>query len=169
MDGVTNVDGDFPLELLRIVTDATFTRPDPDGGAFAPLCVDPGQDALWLPQGNGDADANGVPFLGIANEVPAGVFVDDTLSMELVGVDSPAATGAYSLWKDGFPPEFFMSSCDGIDAMDSLELPPGHDHFNMGFANDGAGVWDVTYRVSGELVSGGSTLSEEFTVHYEIR
>ena len=169
VDGVTNVDGDFPVELLRIVTDATFTRPDSEGGPFAPLCVDPGQDVLWLPQGNGDANANGVPFLGIANEVPAGVFVNDRLSMELVGVNSPAGTGAYSLWKDGFPPEFFMSSCDGIDATDNLMLPRGHDHFNMGFANDGAGVWDVTYRVSGELVSGGSTLSEEFTVHYEIR
>ena len=169
VDGVTNVDGEFPVELLRIVTDATFTRPDPDNEFFAPLCVDPGQDVLWLPQGNADAAANGVPFLGIANEVPGGVFVGDDLFLELIGVDSPAGTGAYSLWKDGFPPDFIMSSCDGIDAADVLELSPGHDHFNMGFANDGAGVWDVTYSVSGERVSDGSTLSEEFTVHYEIR
>ena len=101
--------------------------------------------------------------------MPGGVFVGDALSMELVSVDSPAGTGAYSIWKDGFPPDFAMSSCDGIDATDGIVLPPGHDHFNMGFANDGAGVWDVTYRVGGERVSDGSTLSEEFTVHYEIR
>lgn len=169
VDGVDDVDGEFPVALLRIVTDATFTRPDPDGGAFGPLCVAEGEDAFWLPQGNADASANGVPFLGIANEVPTGVLVGDTLSMDLVSVDSPAGTGAYSLWKDGFPPDFFMSSCDGIDATDALSLPPGHDHFNMGFGADGVGVWDVTYRVGGELTSDGSTLSEEFTVHYDIR
>ena len=60
--------GAFPTELLRIVTDASFTRPDPDGGFFDRLCVDPGAQVAWLPQGNSDASTNGVPFLGIANE-----------------------------------------------------------------------------------------------------
>ena len=171
VDGVSDVDGELPLELLHIVTDATFTRPDPDGGAFESLCVAPGDDLGWLPQSNGDASTNGVPFLGLANEAPAGVFVDDSLTLELVGVSSPAGDGSghYALWKDGFPPAFSMSSCDGIDATDAALLSPGHDHFNMGFGGDGVGVWDVTYRISGELVSDGSTVTEEFTVHYDIR
>ena len=169
VDGVPDVDDEFPVEVLHIVTDATFTRPDPDFDFFAPLCVDPGQDAFWLPQSNGDAAANMVPFLGLANEAPAGEFVGDVLTLELIDVASPASTGAYSAWKDGFPPIFPMSSCDGIDASDVISLPLGHDHFNMGFANDGSGLWDVTYRVSGQRVSNGDTLSAEFTVHYEIR
>lgn len=169
VDGVNDVDAEFPVELLRIVTNATYTRPDPDNGFFAPLCVEPGEDIYWLPQGNSDAASNGVPFLGIANEAPAGEFVGDVVDLSLVDVASPAGSGAYSVWKDGFPPDFRMSSCDGIDAADSMQLPLGHDHFNMGFANDGAGVWEVTYRVSGERVSDGSTLATEFTVHYEVQ
>ncbi len=171
VDGVSDVEGELPLDLLHIVTDATFTRPDPDRGAFEPLCVAPGDELAWLPQGNADASASGVPFLGIANEAPAGVFVDDSLTLELVSVRSPAGDGSghYSLWKDGFPPAFSMSTCDGIDATDATVLSPGHDHFNMGFGGDGVGIWDVTYRVSGELQSDGSTVAEEFTVHYDIR
>ncbi len=168
VDGLDDVDGEFPTELLHIVTDATFMRPNSDGGAFAPLCVDSGDEVAWLPQGNADATANGVPFLGIANEAPSGVFVDDRLSLELVEVQSPAGTGEYALWKDGFPPAFSMSSCDGIDATDAALLEPGHDHFNMGFGSDGVGVWDITYRISGELLD-GSTVEEEFTIHYDIR
>ncbi|MDD9937436.1 MAG: thrombospondin type 3 repeat-containing protein, partial [Myxococcales bacterium] len=169
VDGVDDVDGEFPTELLHIVTDATFARPDPDSGAYELLCVDPGDSVFWLPQSNADASANDVPFLGLANEAPAGEFVDDTLLLELVDVASPAGTGAYSMWRpDLLGPEFSMSSCDGIDATDAVSLPPGHDHFNMGFGADGVGTWDVTYRISGELTAGG-TVSEEFTVHYEIQ
>lgn len=169
IDGVPDVDGQFDVDGVRIVTDATFTRPTADGGVFDALCVGPGEAVSWLPQGNGDAASLGVPFVGIAAEVASGVFVDDRLTLELVSVASPSGTGAYSLWKDGFPPNFAISSCDGIDGSDALSLPIGHDHFNMGFADTMPGLWDVTYRVSGELASDGTTPAAQFTVTFEVR
>jgi surface-anchored protein len=165
VNGVPDIDGEFDLDSAFVVSDALFTRPDDSGfgGFFAPLCVGIGESVYWLPQGNAAAVANEVPFLGIAAEVDSGVFVGDQLRLALLAVDSPSGSGAYSLWKDGFPPAFGMSSCDGIDGSDAVVLPIGHDHFNMGFTEPGQ--WSVTYQVSGELVAGGST-STTFTVNY---
>lgn len=169
IDGVPNVTGEFDISRVKITTNATFARPAVDGGAFAPLCVEPGQTVGWLPQGNRDASDNNVPFVGIAAEVPAGVFVEDKLTLELTSVVSPTGLGSYSIWKDGFPPSFKMSSCNGIDPEDSMDLAIGHDHYNMGFADAVPGLWAVTYRVSGQLVADGSRSELTFTVHYEIK
>jgi uncharacterized membrane protein YgcG len=163
IDGVPGTEAELPIESVRIITGAVFTRPSPDGGLFANLCVDPGQSLWWLPQANGDASAFGVPFMGIANEAPAGVFVGDQVTLSLVAVSSPSGTGHYSMWKDGFPPQFKMSSCNGIDGSDAMVVPQGHDHFNMGFTEVGA--WQVTYRVTGALVGGGAA-SADFNVNY---
>jgi hypothetical protein len=59
------------------------------------------------------------------------------------------------LWKDGFPPAFGFSSCDGISADDAFPLPIGHDHFNLGFAGP-PGTWRARYEVEGLLALGGS-------------
>ena len=59
-----------------------------------------------------------------------------------------------------------MSSCDGIDASDTMELAPGHDHYNMGFSEPGQ--WTVTYSVSAELEDTGETVSRDFQVHYDL-
>jgi surface-anchored protein len=165
VNGAVVDDAEFDLENAFVVSDALFTRPDDSalGGVFAPLCVGIGESVYWLPQSNAAAVANQVPFLGIAAEVDSGIFVGDRLQLALVAVDSPSGSGAYSLWKDGFPPNFGMSSCDGIDSSDVIALPLGHDHFNMGFSEPGQ--WAVTYQVSGELLGGGST-STTFTVNY---
>lgn len=164
VDGVPGVDGAFDIDTIAVVTDATFVRPNPDGGFFAPLCVEPGESVYWLPQNNTSAAAQGVPFMGIENAAPSGVFVGDVVALSLVSVDSPSGTGAYSLWKDGFPPAFSLSSCDGIDASDTLSLPAGHDHFNMGFSPE-PGLWAITYRVSGQLAAGGE-VSATFSVSF---
>lgn len=164
IDGAPGTDGEFGIEQVVVVTDATFTRPEADNGFFAPLCVEQGESVFWLPQGNTDAASNGVPFMGIALETEAGMFVGDEVHLELVGVTSPSGNGHYALWKDGFPPDFSMSSCDGIDAGDELVVPVGHDHFNMGLAGE-AGDWLVTYEVHGDLAAGGS-VSQQFSIRY---
>lgn len=168
IDGVAGVDGVFDISTVQISTDARFTRPTGDGGAFDQLCVAEGDELFWLPQGNADASMADVPFMGIAAEVDPGLFVGDVLDFQLISVDGPGGSGSYSMWKDGFPPDFRLSSCDGIDAADATQLPIGHDHFNMGFAG-APGLWTVRYRVSGELVSGDPSPSVEFDVTYDIQ
>lgn len=166
IDGVPNTSGEFHIEDVLIVTQGRWTRPDPDFGFFANTCVAPGVALWWLPQGNGDAAAQGAPFLGLANEAPAGVFSGNQITLSLVGVDSPSGSGHYSMWKDGFPPVFQMTTCNGIDASDAVVLPIGHDHFNMGFTE--AGAWQVHYRASGNLVGGGS-VATDFSVNFLTR
>jgi hypothetical protein len=50
--GAPGISGDFGLAAIQVVTGATFTRPDPDSGYFARLCVGPGENVGWLPQSN---------------------------------------------------------------------------------------------------------------------
>ena len=164
VDGAPGVDGDFATDEILIRSSARFTRPDPDNDFFAPLCIESGENAYWLPQRNADAASFGVPFVGVLADFESAVLVDDELTLELVGVSSPSGSGSYSLWRDGFPPTFFFSSCGGIGSEDRLTLPVGHDHFNMGFTEPGR--WDVIYRATAHFVADGGVEATDVTVHY---
>jgi surface-anchored protein len=67
-------------------------------------------------------------------------------------------------WKDGFPPTFGFSSCDGIAPSDAFALALGHDHFNVGFSD--VGEYVITYEVTGTLIVDGSTVTTQFSVNY---
>ena len=164
LDGAPGVDGDFATDEILIRSSARFTRPDADNDFFAPLCIESGETAFWIPQRNADAASFGVPFVGMLVDFDSAVLLDDEVTLELIGVSSPSGSGSYSLWRDGFPPAFFFSSCRGIDSEDRLTLPLGHDHFNMGFTEPGR--WEVVYRASAHLVADGSTKATDVTVHY---
>lgn len=164
LDGVTGVDGDFAADEILIQSIARFTRPSADDDYFAPLCIESGESVYWLPQRNADATSFGAPFVGMLADFEAAVLVDDELTLELIGVSSPSGSGSYALWRDGFPPVFYFSSCGGIDSEDRFVLPLGHDHFNMGFTEPGR--WEVVYRASAQLVADGSTKTTDVTVHY---
>lgn len=168
IDGVAGVDGEFDPNEIVIVTNAKLTRPTGDNGAFEPLCVAEGESVYWLPQDSATADAKGVPFVGIALETQTGVLSNDQAEFALLDVDSPDIGGSYALWKSGNPPKFIMSSCNGIDTNDSIVLPLGHDHYNMGFAGD-KGLWRVTYAVTGKVAASGEPVSKTFTVNYLLR
>lgn len=157
------VSGGVSLEDIAIGSSARFTRPEADSGAFEPLCVDEGASVLWLPQALRDASVQEVPFLGISSTAEAGTLADEAIRIRLLEVKSPSGSGTYALWRDGYPPEFFMSSCDGIDVQDVLQVPFGHDHYNMAFSE--AGNWTLTYEASAQLAS-GETTRVEFRVHY---
>ncbi len=153
----------FSLEDVAVWSSAQFSRPSSDGGVFDDLCVSEGEEIGWLPQGLREANSSKVPFLGIAASAQAVELVDDIVAIHLVDVESPSGTGAYSLWRDGFPPKFFMSSCDGIDESDLVPVALGHDHYNMGFSEPGK--WSLTYEASTQLID-GETSSVQFEVHY---
>lgn len=170
VDGIQFDDQEFSFDEVAIVTNANFERPANDFGFFANLCVQEGETVKWLPQTNTDATNNGVPFFGIAaEEIDPGVLVGDKVQLNLVSVESPDGTGHYTIWRSGFPPQFPIASCDGIDGSDLLEIPLGHDHYNMGFAGGGLGLWRVTYKVSGTLASNNSVQEHTFTVNYLIQ
>ena len=157
------IQGAVSLEDIAVRSSAQFTRPSNDMGAFESLRVPEGATIAWLPQGLRDARNFESPFLGISAEADPGMLSEDTVSIKLLQVESPSGSGTYSLWRDAFPPEFFMSSCDGIDDSDTLPVPLGHDHYNMGFSE--IGEWTLTYEASARLVDGNTT-SHEFQVHY---
>ena len=161
INGIVQPDEEFPLDDTWLVTAAQFTRPMMDFGFFTGLGVAPGESVYWLPQGNADAASFNAPFFGIEFEADEGVFVGNSIMLSLVSVDSPSGTGVFSLWKDGFPPNFIMSSADGIDGSDQLQLFLGHDHYNMGFTE--AGLWGINLQAIGDLVAGGQA-SSDFTL-----
>lgn len=165
VDGNAGVSGDFALSTVAPFSTARFTRPVGDGGAFDALCVAGGETTLWLPQNNRDASDAAAPFLGIANDVPNGTLVGDELTLALSDVQSPSGSGTYALWRDGFPPRFFMSSCEGVTGVtNTMAIPSGHDHFNMGFSEPGE--WVLTYRVTGQLEGTGQDVASDLTVRY---
>lgn len=157
------IQGAVSLEDVTVESAARFTRPSDDMGAFEALCVPEGVAVAWLPQGLRDARDFEAPFLGISAEAEPDVLLEDTLALRLLQVESPSGSGAYSLWRDALPPEFSMSSCDGVGEEDVLQVPLGHDHYNMGFSE--IGRWTVTYEASARLADGDTT-SHEFRVHY---
>ncbi len=161
--GGESVTGTLSLEDVAVWSSAEMSRPSSDLGAFGDLCVAEGEGLMWLPQGLRDASSFGVPFVGIAASAEPNTLADDMVVIRLVGVQSPSEGGTYALWRDGLPPKFFISSCDGIDAEDRIDVPLGHDHFNMGFSEPGN--WTLTYEASAQLTDGEMT-SVRFDVHY---
>ncbi|MDD9937435.1 MAG: hypothetical protein OXT09_27740 [Myxococcales bacterium] len=157
------VSGALSLEDVAIASSARFARPAADSGAFDPLCIEGGAHLAWLPQGLEDARRADAPFLGISATADPEALESGGFDIRLRRVESPSGAGVYSLWRDGFPPEFPIASCDGIDDADMLAVPLGHDHYNMGFTE--TGEWTVTYEAVARLASGDVT-ALEFRVHY---
>ena len=100
------------------------------------------------------AGATSRPFLGFgAEEIDAGLFDGDLVSLGLTGFSSTSG-GEFVLYTNGSQSSPAMSTADGISAFDSIDLfAGGHDHYNLGFTE--AGVYDLTFTVSGALVGGG--------------
>lgn len=152
-------------EVAIVITDKFFERPAALQ-AFAPLCVAAGQSVSWLSQGNDSR--NGQPFLGFEVAAAPEALAEGGITVRLLGVEGP---GEHSLWKDGFPPNFLFSSCDGVGPEDELFLPVGHDHFNLGFSGD-LGQYRLTYEAAATLAGAAEAdepLTHTFVVHYLTR
>ena len=121
----------------------------------------PGTAINVLPQ----EESAGAIFLGIAgDEIPLGIFENNTVSLELVEVRGPGNVSLYSVDEFGKPSVFFNSG-DGISSADVFPISVGgHSHQNWGFSAPGS--YKVALRASGILVGGSEkVLSEsvEFT------
>lgn len=121
-----------------------------------------GQSMYLMPQ----AQAPGLPFVGVGAEGIAPSSFIGGVNLRLTGVTGP---GAFSLFQidsfGGITP--FMASANGLDATDTLGVAPGsHAHFFWGFTQPG--IYDLTFVASALLPGGGLTTSDPATFRFAI-
>lgn len=165
VDGVSGAEGEFGAADLVVLVPASTSTTRPGGSAWDPLGVAAGEEFWFLPQSGTLADSLGAPFLGIATEeIGAGEFVGDQVSLSLIGVSGP---GDFSVWQDGLSPTFYMSTADGVDAGDALSLATGtHAHFNYGFS--APGLYEVTFQASGNHAVDGLVTSNPTVFSFQV-
>ena len=132
-----------PATLDCVPTDPAFNFL---GAAGAPIYV--------LPQ---DEQA-GILFLGIAgDEIPGGVFQNDSVSLNLASVDGPGDVFLYSTDQFGVPSKYF-DSADGVGASDAFPVAVG-GHSHQSWAFTAPGVYTLGLKASGTLAANGSASS----------
>lgn len=157
-----STDGEFHPAHVALQAGPASWQTAPASAAFAFLGQG-GAPLYVLPQ----TQTPGVLFLGLAaGEVAAGVFAEDTLTVELVGVEGPGHLFYYTV--DGFgAPSVFFNSADGIDATDVVSVAAGsHAHRNWAFSEPG--VYRVTLRARGTLTSGAEVRSDPARLWFEV-
>ncbi len=127
----------------------------PDNPAFGFLGA--AGSAVWvLPQ----EETEGVLFLGIAgDEIESGVFENDSVDLQLVGVRGPGDVSLYAVDEFGAPTVFFNSG-DGLDESDTFPVSVGgHSHQNWGFT--APGVYKIALQAAGTLATGAQSIQSE--------
>lgn len=123
------------------------------GSAGAPVWI--------LPQNNNPA----LLFLGLGTEELAdGIFVNDQVTLSLVGVNGPGNFALYQTDMFGNP-TVLMNSAGG--APNAITLHAGsHTHANWAFT--APGTYQVDFSAAGTLVGGGVTSSGPVTYTFEV-
>jgi len=171
IDGFFVAEGEYePSEITTVVPQSTFdfwttNGGRPVGSAWDAIGVAAGESFWFLPQSNsGPAGAAtlGAPFAGIGSEelTPSDWATDITISL-----DSVVGPGEFSMYLDGFTPFFAMSTVDGIDGSDVIDISPGsHEHYNWVFT--APGTYDVSVSFAGtHNVDGPKNASATFHFH----
>lgn len=147
-DGANDAEYD-PSEVQLVAKPAAKTTV-PDDPAYAFLGA-PG-DSIWvLPQ----VQNPDLLFAGIAaEEIAPGLFTDDTLTIDVVGVRGPADFSIFT--QDAFgAPTVRVDSGDGLPDRTTTRAG-GHEHVNWGF--EAAGTYKVWVRAKGTLAATGKTV-----------
>lgn len=168
--GVAHEDGDLrlhvhaedlgaefePHEVNLVVTrDARTAVPADPAYAFLGA---PGAPVWILPQ---TEDPN-LLFAGLAaDEVPVGIFVDDTVTVSVVAVLAPGGFSIFTNDATGAPVKL-VDSQDGLP--DRVGLTAG-DHAHANWAFEAPGTYLVGVRVSGVLASTGTTVTSDLGVY----
>ncbi|MBM3847083.1 MAG: PEP-CTERM sorting domain-containing protein [Verrucomicrobia bacterium] len=109
-------------------------------------------------------------LLGVAaEEVEPGVFVNDSLKLTLTAFSGPGAFHAYRV--DGLTgnPLRAVSAANGMpDAVHHVfdVLAQGHQDYNWAFTEQGD--YKLTFRASGDLAGGGSSMSDEVVYQFQV-
>jgi len=141
--------GEFePGEAILGVDIAAALRAVPAGTPWSFLGA-AGSPVWILPQTHDD----NLLFLGLGTEeLAAGLFAGDQVTLALKAVNGP---GSFALYRtDAFgTPTVFMNSGDGIAAEDAVTLPAGsHSHVNWAFSAPGA--YHIDFEGAGTLAEG---------------
>lgn len=136
-----------PEDLIVVLTEeAEILRPA--GEQWDATGVDANEPLWVIPQ----LEQEGVPALGFGFDVPAGVFLDDIVTLSLVAMAGP---GELSLWEnDAFgQPNFLISMHEGM--LETAFPNDLHAHYNWGFTAPGDYI--LVFEAAGNLVEGGLT------------
>ncbi len=170
--GIAFEDGAFDLHIHDEETDTEYTP----GGAV--LCVGeaaelaipdtaalsflgrPGYSTWILPA----VENTNLLFLGFgAEEVESGVFIGDTLRMELVSVLGAGDFAVFSF--DGFGnPVVHINSADGISAADFFLVTAG-GHTDLNWAFSAPGTYRIGFRARGTLVAGNQEVLSDIAYY----
>lgn len=156
-------------DIILMVPPSTATTAVGDIGPIddTPTGAAPGSTFYKLPETEFEADAEVAPFIGWGlDEIPAGIFLGDELTVTLLGVSFTGLAGSAELSMYsadaglGAPvPHFWFSTSDPsatVNGDNTLVFDvPSHSHFNLGFTEKG--LYELTVMVEGDLVAGGST------------
>jgi surface-anchored protein len=120
----------------------------PNNPAYSFLGV-PGSDVWIVPQ---IVDPNLLTVGLSAEEIPTGLFLNDAFDLRVVDVRGPGQFALYQVNAFGLP-QVFANTRDGLNADDHVPMFAGfHGHFAWAFT--AAGIYKVTFEVSGTLVDG---------------
>lgn len=122
---------------------------------------DAGHSTWILPQ----VENENLLFLGLAaEEIADGVFVNNTLRVELASVEGPGNFFAWTADPLG-KPQLHFNSADGIVSSQDFYLLKTGGHQDMNWAFNAPGTYRVGYRVSGTLVA-DSRFTESDVAYY---
>jgi len=162
VNGVFVPDEEYEAGDVTTVIPLNRQIPRPAGSDWDFTGAAAGEPLWYIPQSN-PAPTSPWPWLGIAaEEVDFGVFVDDLVYLELVGVTGP---GDFSLSESGVGTQVGLWSTTGGSVPIAIEVGD-HSHFLYGFT--AVGTYEVDVRASGELVAGGTTTSPVTTYYFQV-
>ena len=150
-------EGSPPMEYepgeAVLAVDITRAQSTVPSGASWSFLGAAGSSVWILPQVENPA----LIFLGLGTEeLDAGLFVNDQVTLSLSAVRAP---GAFSMYEVGVfgTPTVFMNSGDGVSEADGILLSTGsHRHVNWAFSTPG--VYEVDFQASGVLVDGNQPI-----------
>jgi surface-anchored protein len=135
--------------LLRVPAAARAAVPDDPAYAFLGT---PGRHVWILPQVQ-DPD---LLFAGLSTEeLPAGVFAGDHVTLTLCAVSGPGKVSVFTTDAVGSP-DIVFNSRDGVPDATTLAVG-GHQHANWGFT--AAGTYRVTFHVSARLAANNQVVT----------
>jgi surface-anchored protein len=168
--------GDFTLTLHDDTTDTGYEAKEvmvvvapsaqtmvPDNPLFGFL-GDPDQPVWILPE----VQNPDLAFLGFGgDDLPAGVFSNDTVRVTMLKVSGPGKLALYNLDAFGLP-KLVMNTRDGIYRNDRIDITAGGDaHQNFAFSKPG--VYRVTFQATGTLLNGTVIQTKKTTYTIEVR